>query len=217
MISSRYSFLYLHVSKTGGNSIQSVLLPFSDDRQTCTAHQDGQDRFGVTGPLTPKKHARLQNYEDLAPGISTSLTIMISVRHPFERALSAYFSPHRWLARKADGSYRGQPPVWDEAAFFDFLASPEVLPMHEFLRLNGGLQKADIILRYESLATDFAEAVRRLKLPPTAVRSLPHVNRSAAGSIQRALLQDCCLRDAVEKLFRTDMEVFDYPSYESRK
>jgi len=213
MISSRYRFLYLHVSKTGGNAIQTALLPFSDDRQTLAPHQDGTERFGIRGPVTPHKHATLQEYETLSPGLSQSHAIVISVRHPFERAISAYFSPHRWLQRAADGSISPRPAVWSESGFLAMLPK-EVRPMVDYLRLGGGLRAADIVIRHETLAQDFAAAVRALALPGAAEMRLAHVNRSAAeGALRRRLLADSQLRDRVEAQYRADMDAFGYASY----
>jgi len=51
MISRRYKFIYVHIPKTGGTTIQSVLLPFSDDEKFIVPYQDGVDSFEVRGPL----------------------------------------------------------------------------------------------------------------------------------------------------------------------
>jgi hypothetical protein len=67
MISSKYRFLYVHIPKTGGNSIQHVLLPISDDQKELKKHQDGLDRFEVIGPKTKKKHASLKAIERQGP------------------------------------------------------------------------------------------------------------------------------------------------------
>ncbi|MGR3375623.1 sulfotransferase family 2 domain-containing protein [Salipiger abyssi] len=211
MISSRYSFVFLHVPKTGGNSVQHALLPHSDDRQTTKSGQDGRDRFGVSGPVTPFKHARLSDYEARLPGVSRTHTIMISVRHPFDRALSYFFSPHRWMKEDRDGELRHTQPIWNEADFFQMLDDRAVLPMADFLRLGDRLVEADILLRFETLEQDFRRAVKRLGLPAEAARALPHVNRSVdATGIRSAVRNDPGLRDAVERRFRDDMELFHY-------
>jgi hypothetical protein len=41
MISTSHQFLFVHIPKTGGNSIQTILLPFSDDQKNTSTKQDG--------------------------------------------------------------------------------------------------------------------------------------------------------------------------------
>lgn len=207
MLSTRYSFIYLHVPKTGGNSIQHVLLPLSDDRATRTSGQDGRERFGIVGPVTPRKHARLREYEAAQPGIAAQHRIVISVRHPFERAISGYFSPHRWI-----GSQQG--PHWDEAAFLALLDKTEFRPASDFLRLDSGLAHPEAVLRFESLPDDLARAVDALGLPADTARALPHVNRSAGDTaLRRRLLGSRDLSTAVEALYAEDMGAFGYHPY----
>lgn len=65
MISSTQSFISLHAPKTGGNRIQTLPAPFRDDTIILSAHQDGYDRFGIRGDVTPFKHVRLSDYADV--------------------------------------------------------------------------------------------------------------------------------------------------------
>ena len=205
MISTAFRFVYLHVPKTGGNSVQTALLPHSDDTQVIKPGQDGQDRFGITGPVTPRKHARLTEYEARAPGISATHRVVISVRHPFDRALSAYFSPHRWAGGQ-------QTPHWDEAAFEALLERPDLTPACDFLYLpDGGWRRPDLVIRFERLATDFARAVHVLGLPPELARALPHLNRSAGGDGLRARIAGSAeLARRVEDRYARDMTAFGY-------
>jgi len=46
MISLKYGFIFIHIPKTAGNSIQNVLKLYSEDKIVCTApYQDGVERF----------------------------------------------------------------------------------------------------------------------------------------------------------------------------
>src|ERR1043166_2731814 len=64
MISFQKRFLFVHIHKTAGNSIQSILRRYSEDEIiTPRAHQDGVERFGVRNPKYPiKKHSTLAEY-----------------------------------------------------------------------------------------------------------------------------------------------------------
>jgi len=200
MYSTAHNFLYLHVPKTAGNAIQRALLPFSDDAMVLRDGQDGVDRFGISGPLTPTKHAHLTDYEALSPGIAESAKVIISVRHPFERAVSAFFHTY------------GASATFTETAFWRVLKSPIFGPMVDFLRLNDRLHVPAHIIRYETLAVDFQSVVRALRLSPDT--RLSHVNMSLASPEQhRRLLEDPVLRDAVETYYRDDMHRFGYESY----
>ncbi|WP_420568720.1 sulfotransferase family 2 domain-containing protein [Thalassovita sp.] len=210
MYSSKHAFLYLHVSKTGGNSIQQVLLPFSDDEKILRGHQDGVDRFGLKGSLTPSKHASLAEYEALRPGVSRESRVIISVRDPFQRALSGYFSPHRWMHEDPSGGYTMKTPHWDETAFFEFLDAGGVQAATDWLRLEDGPYQPDHVIRFESLQDDLAHVVLALGLPEASAR-LPHVNKSAANAQLRAKLgADNTLRNLVLDRYREDAELFGY-------
>ena len=67
MISISHNWLFIHIPRTGGNSVQSVLARYSEDTLTCGVFQDGTDRFGVQGSYTGNKHFRLQDYADAVP------------------------------------------------------------------------------------------------------------------------------------------------------
>lgn len=59
MISTEKNFIFIHVPKTAGNSLQDALRPFADDDFVIAhASQDGVERFGLKNPTYAelKKH-----------------------------------------------------------------------------------------------------------------------------------------------------------------
>ena len=63
MISFQKSFLFIHIPKTAGNSIQSVLRDYSEDQLVASRkEQDGIERFGLHNPT----HARGEPVEPRA-------------------------------------------------------------------------------------------------------------------------------------------------------
>lgn len=203
MYSSAHRFIYLHVPKTGGNSIATALLPCSDDRLTRHGHQDGIERFGIEGVVTTNKHATLADYAR-AVDVATH-DVFISVRHPFTRALSYYFSPHRWARAQADGSWRVEEPRWDPRDFLSCL--DEMVPMVEFLRIADRVHVPSDVIRFEQFEEGFARVAHRLGIQV----ALPHRNRSAAPSrLFDELRADVALQARVERRFQADMEFFGY-------
>jgi hypothetical protein len=91
--------LFIHIRKTGGNTIQKALLNsgVSLDKIKISGHQDGEDRFEIKGSYTKTKHMWLAEYlkheELLAANIFTC------VRKPLQRLVSLYFSPHRHITK----------------------------------------------------------------------------------------------------------------------
>ncbi len=111
--------VFVHVPKTGGNFFSRSFLQYSGDHMRTNIHQDGVDRFGVRGDFTMRKHQPLSDYvETLGRAFGADLSdhkFFAIARHPVDRLLSYYFSPHRWLRENEQGEYTTPPP--EEAQF----------------------------------------------------------------------------------------------------
>jgi hypothetical protein len=184
MVSLRYRFLFVHLPKTGGNSVQDVLRPFSEDRiVTLKDHQDGVDRFGIESQVDGlTKHATLAEYRAAMPKDQyRGLFKFATIRNPWDRMISWYFSPHRGEVE------------WDRGRFVEMVEQAATLLDHvsERPRLARvmfalGLRRLDAdldaLLRFESLSDDFEAVCARLGLEASA---LPHRNRGSRASYER--------------------------------
>jgi len=127
MISSSHKFIFIHSPKTGGNSIQAALNEYSDDELvTSDDHQDGKERFSLKNEKFKGlvKHSGLQDYWDAMGADLDAYRIFTTIRNPFDRIVSFYFSPHRGNV------------VWDENEFKRFVKT--VPSLETFLLLREG-------------------------------------------------------------------------------
>lgn len=113
MISIQSKFLFIHVPKTGGNSIQNILRNCSEDEiVTLYEHQDGIERFGVRNRrYNISKHSSLAHYKSaLDASTYRSLFKFAVIRNPWNMMISFfYFLPHRGVIE------------WDRDGFLDMV------------------------------------------------------------------------------------------------
>lgn len=199
MISLTHGFLFVHIPKTAGNSIQNILRDYSEDRIVASGGQDGVERFEVRSEGRDLvKHSTLaEYYRELGAGKADALFKFACVRNPWDRAISFYFSPHR------------RETEWNPKKFRKFVEK-EVRPLRDYFTLGNENGKSpfanvDFIIRYESLSDDFRTVCERLKIP---VADLPVRNRSERKGA--ADYYDSGLKKFIAELFADEIEYFGY-------
>lgn len=193
-------FLFVHVPKTGGNSIQNILRRYSDDEIVAKEpYQDGVERFEVRNPTYGfAKHSPLSEYREKLPAETYGRLFKFAcVRNPWEWAVSYYFSPHR------------QVGGFTRDSFVEFLSGAP--PMTYFLRERPGqplsevLRNFDHLMRYETLQADFDAVCDRLGL---ARQALPRVNASTRGRVEDYYDEETV--ELVRNRFAEDVELLGY-------
>lgn len=168
MLSSSHRFIFIHVPKTGGNSIQSVLLPFADEQVVLkNPQQDGVDRFELQNiKYGFSKHATLQDYcQHIEYSTLSKLQIFCCVRNPWERMISYFFSPHRGVKRWSREEFIGM--LKNEASDLKDYLTQDIFDEEKM----PGIQ----YLQFEKLASEFELLCAKLGIPYSP---LPHRNRS---------------------------------------
>lgn len=204
MLSTKYNFLFIHVPKTGGNSIQNILSNYSDDKIVCLApHQDGLERFEVRSKIyKTHKHSTLSDYRrEYGDKMSKGLFTFCCVRNPWERVVSHYFSPHRGVI------------AWEKDNFLRFIRSSEVKPLRFFIAEDGlnennlqhGIDNMSKILRFETIQADFDDVCKLLGLPCS---ELPHRNKSTRDEYTKYF--DTNSAEAVFNKFHDEISHFGY-------
>ena len=198
MISFQKRFLFVHIPKTAGNSIQSVLRNYSEDEIVSSRrYQDGIERFGVrSADSTLKKHSSLAEYRTaLGEEQFHELYKFTCVRNPWDRLISYYFGTGDQTAK------------WDREVFEGLVL--RTLSAADYLRLEEGEKdpfgNLNRVIRFETLTEDFRALCADLDIP---VATLPEYNRSQRESYPQ--YYDDKLRALVAERFAPEIERFGY-------
>jgi hypothetical protein len=198
MISFQKRFLFVHIPKTAGNSIQSILHEYSEDELVALRdEQDGVERFGLRNPKYKiRKHSTLADYRvALGEDQFDDLYKFTCVRNPWDRMVSYYFTPTQ------------NTGAWDRKKFRKVIA--KALPVADYLRLDQDQEdpfaNVDYIMHFENLADDFRIVCETLGLSPAI---LPQYNRSTREHYSK--YYDAELRELVRMRFAAEIERFGY-------
>ncbi|SEQ77829.1 Sulfotransferase family protein [Loktanella sp. DSM 29012] len=200
MIFEDRKVIFLHVPKTGGNSIQDTLRDYTEDEIIISnKRQDGIERFELRNKKfgNLRKHSSLQEYKLALQNDFYKYQIFTTIRNPFDRLVSFYFSPHR-------GEVDFSPKEFSE-----FVRKQE--PLENFLSIRRGffnnLKPYDQVnyLKFENLGEDFKKLCRALHIdPPT----LSHRNISKRLDYKECF--DAKLKRWVEKQHRFEILIGNY-------
>ena len=175
MLSHELKTVFIHVPKTGGQSVERVFVGLSgltwSSRGALLLRENPDPDHG---PVR-LDHLSMREYQSLGYVTSEQADAYFTfgfVRNPFARIVSEY-------------KYREYPRQFDFRTYvMERLPEPpgtrgyyHTLPMHHFLADGDGRQLVDFVGYFEEFQEDFNEACRRLGLEPI---TLPHENKSAA-------------------------------------
>lgn len=186
MISIKKNLLFIHIPKTGGNSIQNILMKYSEDKITSqNKFQDGIERFGINyRNYNLKKHSPLRAYkEELDESLYNSLYKVSVLRNPWDRMISLYFSPHAGRTTFNEKTFvqmiKKQPTMEE---FLSITSKSSILDLLTFRNNKRKTQaiddNIDFLMRYENIDQDFKELCGRINI---AQEELPVRNKSKRG------------------------------------
>ena len=198
MISFQERFLFVHIPKTAGNSIQTILRHYSEDEIVALrAEQDGIERFGLRNPhYKIKKHSTLAEYcAALGEKDFRGLYKFTCVRNPWDRMVSYYFGTTQLVE------------TWDRKEFRKLIL--RALSVRDYLQLDKGeadpFGNVDYIMRFENLADDFRSVCARLAIPDAP---LPQYNRSNREHYSSYYDAELC--ELIRKRFAPEIDRFGY-------
>lgn len=199
MLSIKHKFIFIHIPKTGGNSIHNALRSFSEDQVVCkSAIQDGIERFEIRhSPYNSiSKHSTLREYfDELSTPLLDSCKIFTCIRNPWDRMVSYYFSPHRRVTS------------WCRDSFIEMLTN-ETQSSEQYLINKHDVIPTDIhYLRFERLSKDFVIICKSLGINEA---HLPHYNASVHGDYRQYYDQELIQLVAQKSRFETEVLGYEF-------
>jgi len=201
LISRERRFIFVHIPKTGGSSLKSVL---------------GGDW---------QNHKDLKRYrKELEPSEFDSFFKFAIIRNPWERLVSEYAFQTRLSGSRSsklharDQQNRARDfDSWVRAVFEEPFAYPAAKwggsvskglhrwsPQVDWVRLDGEIG-VDFIARLESIDTDSAEILRRIGLPP---ETLPRKKQTLRRHYSSFYTDET--REFVAEQYAEDISTFGY-------
>jgi hypothetical protein len=180
MLSRQKKFLFIHVPKTGGNSIQSIFSAYSEDQIVGNPEGD-KNRFELrSSDERLNKHSTISTYESVMKDNEYAcLYKFATIRNPWDWIVSFYFSPHRQVEQYCREEFKKfimtVPPIryW----IYNFNLFEKVTRKLGFPMCVGSLDRdIDFLIRMEHLQADFDKVCNTLNLPR---HKLPHKNVSS--------------------------------------
>jgi hypothetical protein len=169
IISHEHRYVYIEVPRTGSTSVAKEL----------------REQYG--GHLVLRKHATYRDFLRQASADERGYFSFSGIRNPLDVAVTRYahlranpmghFTDPTEIAKRNSIASRVERRIYawvheTDADFERFLRRWYLLPYDTWTSLDH--KRVDIVLRFESLADDFAEALTRIGIHP--VRRLPVVN-----------------------------------------
>jgi hypothetical protein len=195
ILSYSSGFVFVHIEKAAGSSIQQALLPFAKVQPNSRLRR----RLAWLGPLNRVgglhralqfgEHATANDVKRCLPADAYAALFKFAfVRNPWDRLVSRYAH----LLRSKDRHRH------------NFISSLE--KFEDFLQWEIQRHSAivDFVGHYETLAADFANVCARLKIQA----QLPHANVSEHRDYRTYYTPET--REFVAKQFRRDIEIFGY-------
>ncbi len=181
----QYNFVYIHINKTGGRSIETALGLLSVDHRTA-----------------------LQKRNDMGAAAWEQKFKFAFVRNPWDRVVSHYayrIKTNRLGLAEANLDFK----AWLKLAYQDqdraFFDQPKFfMPQFEWLSDENGQLIVDYVGRFETLNQDFAHVCEQIGRDV----ELPHVNKSNRSHYSSYYDDESIA--LVGELFAKDIEHFGY-------
>ena len=204
MISDKSKFIYIHIPKTAGESVEEALSGRFKDSRIVSSDPHWN--------IIIKHDTYIEHDYSTEESLDNFFTFSF-VRNPWDRMVSHWkyfmetkrspempfeefvFDFHRVLKEAVNGHW------WNPYRKYIFTA-----PQLDFLTNDKGEVKVDFVGRFENLQADFNFICKKLN---TKEMQLPHKNKTSRKGYKEYYKTQECI-DEVSKKYKKDIEYFKY-------
>jgi hypothetical protein len=208
ILSYSSGFLFIHVEKAAGSSIQQALLPFANAQPNSRLRR----RLALLGPLNRVgglfralqfgEHATANEVKRCLPAeVYDSLFKFAFVRNPWDRLVSRYAHLLRSKDRRRHNFISSLEKFED---FLQWEIQRDSANQYPYVTDAQGNQIVDFVGHYETLGEDFDKVCAKLKIQV----ELPRANVSEHRDYRTYYTPET--RGFVAKKFQRDIEMFGY-------
>jgi len=188
MVSHSHKFIFVHINRTGGSSIEKALKDFGGI--------DNCPEGNFTRHDLSKTLSNLPYWNDYFK--------FTFVRNPWDKECSDYYWHQKLFKR---GSRKNCAKTFED--YFELPEQKHNNQWHsnqlEWLFSHDGKMEIDFIGRFENLQADFNEVCKKIKIDPF---ELPHKNNTKKKNYKDLYTED--LVDKVRYNYRYDINYFKY-------
>ena len=207
MISHKHKFIFIHIPKCGGTSVEHTLLKSEGiDTMKCNLTQDEQQKYRIWYKYKgiDVQHRKIDQYKTENEKKYFTFTF---VRNPWERFLSEYFYIKKQKGCECDDFDKNYP------TFKHFVKNNGIkccyyahdFPQIDFVFNSNHGKLTNFVGRCEDMQYDFDYVCGKLKIPKV---KLPHRNPTKHKHYTE--YYDDETREIVAEKYAKDIEYFNY-------
>lgn len=207
IISHKYKFIFIHITKCAGTSITHAISPYLGEEDIILgATKEGEklsEEWRKTNGL--HKHAKAQEIRKvLGDEIWNNYFKFTFVRNPWDMLVSTY---HWWLTTSWDDQWNTGQKIKAMKDFGEYVYSPQCRTegCWDFVVDEEGEIILDFIGKQERMTRDFAFVCGRTGLPNI---KLPRKNASQHDEYTKYYTEE--IIELVGKKFAADIQLFKY-------
>ena len=193
MVNHNHKFVFIHVPKTGGTSIEhriDIDIHNSDNKFILNGWDENLGKW--------LHHLTFEEVITSFPHLSDYFYFAF-VRNPWDRCISSFFYSQR--RQRPKGSLK------DFLLFHNFKDKSHSISQYDFIFNNQNSKQIDFIGRFENLQKDFDIVCNKVNLSP---QKLPIKNKSQYKDYHYTEYYDSETRKIVAEKYAKDIEYFGY-------